>query len=144
MPFDPSFVAKRLRKLHRAGDISHATYAVGDTLLWSCRAPGRDETQISYKRLAALAHVAYSTAVEAVAKLIDKGIITKRKTRLRVAWSLGVASRQWRNIYRLIAPNTESSQMPAKSVQVKKEASKMLDEALARLGSAIFEARPPD
>jgi len=141
MPFDPSPVAKRLRSLHRAGRLTHAEYAVADTLLWSCRAPGRDESQIGYRQLAKLARVAYSTVVAAVAKLVALGVMTKRKTRLRVAWSLGVASRQWRNIYRLIAvqpvPRTESDQRPAVSVKVSKPASMALEMALSRLGSVL-------
>jgi hypothetical protein len=141
MLFDPSPIAKRLRSLHRAGRLTHAEYAVGDTLLWSCRAPGRDDSQIGYKQIAKLAHVAYSTAVAAVAKLIALRVLTKRKTRLRVVWSLGIASRQWRNIYRLVAvqpaPRTESDQRPAVSVKVSKPASMALEMALSRLGSVL-------
>src|SRR6516165_2857418 len=98
---DAITVAKRSRKLLRKGLITPHQYAVADALLWSCRAPGRDEAQISCHRLARLAGVGRSTAVEAVKRLRDLGVLTWRKTRLRVAWSLGVASRQGRNIYRL-------------------------------------------
>jgi hypothetical protein len=120
--FDPAPAAKRLRTLLRKGLITPHQYAVADCLLWSCRAPGRDEAQISYHRLARLAGVGRSTAVEAVKRLRDLRVLTWRKTRLRVAWSLGVASRQWRNLYRLlVGPHTESSQQPTDRVQARKK-----------------------
>jgi hypothetical protein len=120
--FDPAPLAKRLRTLLRKGLITPHHYAVADALLWCCRAPGRDEAQISYDRLATLAGVGRSTAVAAVKRLRALGVLTWRKTRLRVAWSLGVASRQWRNIYRLLAgPHTESSERPTGSVQASKK-----------------------
>jgi hypothetical protein len=121
-PFNPAPAASRLRKLLRKGLITPHQFAVADALLWSCRAPGRDEAQISYDRLAKLAGVGRSTAVEAVKRLRDLGVLSWRKTRLRVAWSLGVASRQWRNIYRLLAgPFTESSEQPTDRVQASKK-----------------------
>jgi len=126
--FDATTVAKRLRTLLRKGRITPHQYAVADALLWSCRAPGRDEAQISYHRLAKLAGVGRSTAVEAVRRLRSLGVLSWRQTRLRVAWALGVASRQWRNVYRLAAgPHTESSMQPVSRVQASKKAS--IDEA---------------
>jgi hypothetical protein len=120
--FDPAHAAKRLRTLLRKGLITPHQYAVGDAMLWSCRAPGRDEAQISYHRLAKLAGVGRSTAVEAVKRLRVLGVLSWRQTRLRVAWSLGVASRQWRNIYRLLTgPHTESSGQPTDRVQARKK-----------------------
>jgi len=120
-PFDAAPLARRLRTLLRNGRITPHYYAVADALLWSCRSPGRDEAQISYDRLARLAGVGRSTAVEAVRRLRDLGVLSWRKTRLRVSWSLGVASRQWRNIYRLLAPRTESSDQPANRKQARKK-----------------------
>ena len=119
--FDATTVAKRLRTLLRKGRITPHQYAVADALLWSCRAPGRDEAQISYHRLAKLAGVGRSTAVEAVRRLRSLGVLSWRQTRLRVAWSFGVASRQWRNIYRLL-PHTESAAQPADRGQASKKA----------------------
>jgi hypothetical protein len=120
--FNATTVAKRLRTLLRKGRITPHQYAIADCLLWSCRAPGRDEIQVSYHRLAKLAGVGRSTAVEAVKRLRDLGVLSWRRTRLRVAWSLGVASRQWRNIYHLLAgPLTESSTRPTDRVQARKK-----------------------
>jgi hypothetical protein len=121
-PFDAAPAAARLRKLLRRGLITPHQFAVADALLWSCRAPGREEAQVSYHRLAKLAGVGRSTAVEAVKRLRDLGVLSWRKTRLRVVWSLGVASRQWRNIYRLLAgSHTESSAWLADRVQASKQ-----------------------
>jgi hypothetical protein len=143
MQFDPVAYAVRLRKLHRAGLITHAQYAVGDAILWSCRPTGRDATQVSYDRLAELAHVGRSTAVAAVKRLRALGILAWQKTRLRVVWSLGVASRQGRNIYRLIAaPRTESDHWPTDRKQVRKQGcigkiSPALSAGLAALAARI-------
>jgi hypothetical protein len=120
--YDPAHAAKRLRTLLRKGRITPHQFAIADALLWSCRAPGRDEAQVSYHRLAKLAGVGRSTAVEAVRRLRVLGVLSWRKTRLRVVWSLGVASRQWRNIYRLLAgPLTESSTRTTDRVQARKK-----------------------
>jgi DNA-binding MurR/RpiR family transcriptional regulator len=143
MPFDPTTIARRLRVLHRAGHLTHAEYVVADTLLWSCRVPGRPDAQVSYRRLARLAHVATSKAQAAIRRLRELGVLTWRKTRLRVAWSLGTASRQWRNVYTLVAvaavPRTDTSQRPADRKQVSKKASDALEQALGRLGSALSD-----
>ena len=139
--FDATTVAKRLRTLLRKGRITPHQYAVADALLWSCRAPGRDEAQISYHRLARLAGVGRSTAVEAVKRLRDLGVLSWRKTRLRVAWSLGVASRQWRNIYRLLAgPLTESRGQPTDRVQAKKKARIEVERVAPEARQAALEA----
>jgi hypothetical protein len=112
MRFDPIAYQKQTRRLHRAGALTHAQFAVADVLTWSCRPKGKAAFQVSYDRIAELAHVAHSTAVEAVARLKALGLLTWEKTRLRIVWSLGVASRQWRNVYTLRAPVTESAQRP--------------------------------
>jgi hypothetical protein len=66
-------------------------------------------------------------------------VLAWRKTRLRVAWSLGIASRQWRNIYRLLAgPHTESSGQPTGSVQAsKKEAREVVHVAPMERSTAL-------
>jgi hypothetical protein len=139
--FDAATLAKRLRTLLRAGKITPHQYAVGDALLWSCRAPGRDEAQVGYHRLARLACVGRSTAVEAVKRLRDLGVLSWRKTRLRVAWSLGVASRQWRNIYRLLAgPHTESSQQPTDRAQARKKDCIEVQQVAPEASQAAMEA----
>ena len=101
-------IHKRLRYLHRTGEITHAEWVVGDTLLWSCRPPGRVEFQVSYDRIAQLAHCARSTVATALAKLRKLGVLSWRSTWLRV---LGRRVR-WRNVYRF----SESDQPATDSV----------------------------
>jgi hypothetical protein len=120
-PFNPSLIVKHLRQLLQQKIISPHDYAVADALLWRCRAPGREDAQISYDRLAKLAGVGRTKAVAAVGKLRRLGLLLWEKSRLRVAWSLGFASRQWRNIYRWLAPSTEVAARPTNQEQVKKK-----------------------
>ena len=119
--FDPAPIARRLRALRRARLITAYQFAVADTLLWSCRTPGRDEMQVSLARISELAGVGRTATVAALKRLRDLGVLSWRQTRLRVAWSFGVASRQWRNIYRLL-PHTESAAQPADRGQASKKA----------------------
>lgn len=121
MRFDPIAFQRQTRRLHRSGALTHAQFAVADVMTWSCRAKGQDTFQAAYDRIADLAHVAHSTVVTAVARLKALGLLTWRKTRLRVVWSLGVASRQWRNIYTLTAPATESDHRPTDSQKERKK-----------------------
>lgn len=121
MRFDPIAYQKNTRRLHRSGALTHAQFAVADAMTWSCRAKGSDTFQAAYDRIADLAHVAHSTVVTAVARLKALGLLTWRKTRLRVVWSLGVASRQWRNVYTLRAPATESDHRPTDSQPERKQ-----------------------
>ena len=78
------------------------------SLLWSCRPPGRVEFQVSYDRIAQLAHCARSTVATALAKLRKLGVLSWRSTWLRV---LGRRVR-WRNAYRF----SESDQPATDSV----------------------------
>lgn len=113
MPSDPVLTWRRVRKLHRSGHISHACLAVADALLWSCGRAGNPEIQVAYARLAALAGVAESTAKAAIKELKRLGVLTWRRTRIRVKWR----SLVWRNIYRFL---TESDETPADCRPVKK------------------------
>lgn len=121
MRFDPIAFQRQTRRLHRSGALTHAQFAVADVMTWSCRPKGEAAFQASYDRIADLAHVAHSTVVTAVARLRELGLLTWRKTRLRVVWSLGVASRQWRNVYTLTAQATESDHRPTDSQQERKK-----------------------
>lgn len=107
-------VHKRLRSLHRHGKLTHTFWAIGETLLWSCRAPGRVEFQVSYSRIAELAHCSRSTVALAVKRLRELGVLGWRRT-----W-LWVAGRhvQWRNIYRF----SESDDRATDQVQRERKA----------------------
>jgi hypothetical protein len=121
LPVNPVAVAKRLSALRRSGRIDALTCQVGLVLLWECRAPGRDEAQVSYARLAELTGIGITKTKEAVATLKRLGVLTWRRTRLRIAWGAGVASRQWRNVYLFLAPATEVAARPTDSRQLKKQ-----------------------
>ena len=97
---NPVRVERHLQRLCRLKLIRPHHLVVGLTILWNCRQPGREEVQVSYDRLATLAGVCRRTAVEAVGLLCRLGVLAKEKTRLKVAWALGTAWRQGRNIYR--------------------------------------------
>lgn len=136
--FVPARIAQRLRRLASGKLISPHDLLVAETLLWACRAPGREAAQISFTRLAKLAGVARSTAVQAVHRLQELGILAREKTRLRVVWSLGIASRQGRNIYRWIMPATESASRPTNKAQV------ILERKQAHRDDVVARPVPPD
>jgi len=118
--FNPIDVARRLRKLRRAGLITASQYVIGDNLLWACGSG--PERQVSYAKLAKLAGVVRSTAQKAVARLRYLGVLSWRQTRLRFAWGRGLASRQWKNVYRLSAgPHTDTDQTAATCRQASKK-----------------------
>jgi hypothetical protein len=117
--FNPIPVTKRLDALCRARLIDPLIERVGRVLLWNCRAPDKDAAQVSYERLAELAGIGLTKTKKAVARLIALGVIAKQKTRLRIAWGGGIASRQWRNIYRFLAPATEVARRPTDTRQEK-------------------------
>jgi len=129
---NPVATARALQRFCRERRITPYDLAVGMALLWSCRAPGAAACMVSFTRLAKLAGVGRSTAVEAVRKLRDLGVLIREKTRLRVTWALGIASRQGRNIYRWAKLATEAATPPTDQMQVRKQAK----EALHRGGAA--------
>lgn len=149
--FRPTDIAQRLHRLCRARLINPYDLTVGLTLLWSCRQPGREDAQVSFDRLAKLAGVGRTKAVEAVGKLRRLCVLARQKTRLRVVWALGIASRQGRNVYRWFAPPaTEFASRPTNQMQVsKKEDCQQerrgregaLEAALASLGARLGATR---
>lgn len=96
---DPTVVARRLRKLLRARRLTPHEYALADTLLWSCRRPNTDRCTVSFSSLARLAGVGRTTAVAAVRKLQQLGVLTRVKRWVIVVWGLGRALRQAPNGY---------------------------------------------
>lgn len=121
---NPCLVSKRIRKLLRKRLITPHQYAVADALLWSCGRAGNPEIQVAYARLAELAGVAVSTAKAAIKELNRLGVLTWRRTRIRVKWR----SLVWRNIYRFL---TESDETPADCRPVKK--GRGIEDALGQL-----------
>ena len=92
-PSEAAAVAKRGRKLLRAGRITHRQLALLDCLLWSCRNPITGAIVVSYSALQRLCHVARSTIAEALHVLERLGVLTRIKRRVRLAWLPGVPAR---------------------------------------------------
>ena len=101
---DAGRIAALGRRLLRAGKITHREAALLEALLWSCRSHGRAVARASYTRLADFANVSRETVARGLRRLEALGLISRTKTRLRVSWGLGTASRQGVTIYRLIEP----------------------------------------
>jgi hypothetical protein len=125
LQFDAYGRVRVLRQMKRRGVISKAVYCVGDAMLWSCRAPGKNAIQVSYDRLADLAGVSRRTAVEAVKQLVALKWLVKEKTRVRVSWAWGVAVRQGRNIYRWLATPECNLSTTNQQLERKKEANEV-------------------
>lgn len=103
-PTQAAALARRLRQLLRAGEITHAQHSLADALLWACRAPGSAMLSVSYSRLQRLAHVSRDTVARGIARLVELGVVRKTRRRVRLGW----ASRQVTNLYEMLAPATES------------------------------------
>lgn len=104
--------AQHARRLLTAHIITPFDYAVLDALLWRCRRPGHADLIVSYAAVARLAGVCRDTAIEAVRKLTQVGLIQKITRRVLVRWGPGralLASRQAANCYVFRAPGTESA-----------------------------------
>jgi hypothetical protein len=92
-------IAKRGRKLLRAGRITHRQFVILDCLLWACRNPVTGAIMVSYTALCRLCHVSRETIAGALRVLGELGVLTKIKLRVRVLWGGSVASRQATNAY---------------------------------------------
>lgn len=104
-----SALAKRARKLHRNGELTHCQLLLLDCLLWQCRAPGSASARVSYTRLESLAHLARGTIAAGIKRLAALGLLAKQKVRLIVIWRGRSAPRQGTSIYHFRAPAHESS-----------------------------------
>lgn len=99
-PTQAAALAKRLRKLLRAGQLTHAQHSLADAILWACRAPGSAMLSVSYSRLQRLARVSRDTVARGIARLEALGVLRKTRRRVRIGW----ASRQVTNLYELLVP----------------------------------------
>jgi hypothetical protein len=109
-------MAQHGRRLLTARIISPTDYAVLDALLWRCRRPGRSDLAVDYRSIARLAGVCRDTAIGAVRKLADIGLIQKIRRRVNVRWGRGrecLASRAIANGYIFRPPQTESARQTA-------------------------------
>ena len=107
-PADAAAIAKRGRKLLRAGRITHRDLVILDCLLWSCRNPVTGAIVVSYTALCQLAHVGREAVAGALQRLQGLGVLTRIKRRVRVLWHQGgQQSRQAANAYVLHPPHSE-------------------------------------
>jgi hypothetical protein len=88
-PAEAAAIAKRGRKLLRAGRITHRQYVVLDCLLWSCRSPTTGAIVVSYTALQRLTRLARGTIAGALGVLERLRVLTRIKRRVRLAWHQG-------------------------------------------------------
>jgi hypothetical protein len=93
---DAAAIARRARKLLRAGRLTHRQLALLDTLLWSCRTHSTATACASYSVLQRLAHLARATIAEGLRVLEQLGLIRRIKRRVLVLWHNG--GRAWRQL----------------------------------------------
>lgn len=94
--------AQHGRRLLTARILTPHEYAVLDALLWRLRRHGRADFTATYDAIARLAGMCRDTAIAAVRKLVEIGIIQKIKRRVMVRWGRDralLASRQAANGY---------------------------------------------
>ena len=104
-PKDAISIAKRARKLLRAGRITHRQLSIVDAMLWCCRSPTSGGIVVSYSGIMRLCHVARGTVAEALRALERVGVLSRVRRRVRAGWrSLQATSR-----YILHVPCTQSS-----------------------------------
>jgi hypothetical protein len=104
---DAGELIRRARKMLRRGLLTHRELVLVDTLIWSCRKPGRSEAIVSYTTLQRLAHVSRETIARGLRRLGQLGLMQTIKRRVRVAWGGRIASRQATSAYRFPPPTTE-------------------------------------
>ena len=104
-PADAAAIAKRGRKLMRAGRITHNQWAVLDCILWSCRNLTTGAIVVSFSGLQKLANVGRATVAGAVKVLERLSVLRRIKRRVRVVWHQGgQQSRQATSAYVLHPP----------------------------------------
>ena len=85
-PAEAAAIAKRGRKLMRAGRITHCQWAVLDCLLWSCRSPATGAIVVSFLGLQRLAKVSRATVSSAIQALEQLRVLHRIKRRVRCLW----------------------------------------------------------
>jgi hypothetical protein len=93
---DRTAIARRARKLLRAGRLTHCQAVLLDTLLWCCRPHGQAAACASYSVLQRMAHLARATIADGLRMLEQLGLIRRVKRRVLVLWHNG--GRAWRQL----------------------------------------------
>ena len=135
-PADAAAIAKRGRKLLRAGRITHRDLVILDCLLWSCRDPVTGAIVVSYTALCRLAHVGRATVAGAVARLQALGVLSRIRRRVRVLWHQGgQQSRQAANAY-VLHPRDHSEFRPGTVLQSDREIHHVVEAPAAAVRAA--------
>lgn len=87
-------VAKRGRRLLRAGRISRTDFCVLDCLLWSCRDPASGSIVASFTGLCRLVRCARATLAAALRRLEATGILARVRRSCLVRWAHGGLQRR--------------------------------------------------
>lgn len=85
-PRDAIAIAKRARKLLRAGRITHRELVLVDTLLWCCRSPTTGGIVVSYTALQRLCRMGRATIAKGLRVLERLRVLTRIRRRVRSAW----------------------------------------------------------
>jgi hypothetical protein len=112
-PSEAAAIARRGRKLLRAGRITPHELVLLDCLLWSCRSKEREVANVSYSALRRLTRLSRTTIAKGLRKVQRLGVLSVVKRRVRLAWHQGgIRSLQAVSSYILLptrAPDTEST-----------------------------------
>lgn len=113
---NPEQVGAVMRFAGRAlevGTMTAKAHALLHAMIFRCRAPGCALLSASYPKLMKMAHSARDTVAKCLAQLEQLGVLRRTKTRVRVAWLGGTASRQGTNTYEILVPHTASGSQTA-------------------------------
>jgi helix-turn-helix protein len=113
-------IAAYARGLRELRLLTPHDFAVLDAMLWTLRKPGEAELEPKYADIARKAGVSRDTAINAVKKLVQFGLITKAKQWVIVQWGRArrnLAARQRPNLYVFTSFPLESAP-PAASTEV--------------------------
>lgn len=91
---------------------------IAEALIWKCRKRPDGTFMVSYRQLAGMARCCRDTAMVAINRLVELGILLKNNTTR--SWS--PLLRRWvqaKNIYRLVSPSLSESEKPAPNTKEK-------------------------
>jgi len=113
-------IAAYARGLRELRLLTPHDFAVLDAMLWTMREPGHAELEPKYADIARKAGVGRDTAINAVKKLVQFGLLTKAKQWVLVHWGRGrgnLDARQRPNLYTFTSFPLESA-TPSASTEV--------------------------
>jgi hypothetical protein len=144
-PFLSANHAKRIaaygRGLKELRLLTPHDFAVLDTMLWTMRKPGHSELEPSYEDIARKSGVKRDTAINAVKKLVQFGLLTKTKQWVIVQWGRArgnLTARQRPNLYVFVSFPLGSA-MPSASSEMDILVSRVERQAAAERANSPLE-----